>query len=136
MTALRARGCVCGTVWREVGIESEFHSMEITLGGGYLLLLARRALHRRLPRHRWAKQTMPNDGTMAVFVFVWTHSCCCIAASSIPPQHPHDPQPPGKTATVHHVLGRLRRERKDLPFTHVEVNGLTLSTPAQVTSVG
>lgn len=40
----------------------------------------------------------------------------------------------GKTATVHHVLARLRRERKDLPFTHVEVNGLTLSTPAQVST--
>lgn len=69
-----------------------------------------------------------NEGTMAVFVFVWSHSCCCCILHLTRPT-----RPPGKTATVHHVLGRLRRERKDLPFTHIEVNGLTLSTPAQVT---
>ena len=40
----------------------------------------------------------------------------------------------GKTATVHHVLARLRREKKELPFTHVEINGLRLSSPAQVAS--
>ncbi|GAB5037423.1 origin recognition complex subunit 1 [Nannochloropsis oceanica] len=37
----------------------------------------------------------------------------------------------GKTATVHHVLGRLRKERRDLGFTHCEINGLTLSNSSQ-----
>ncbi len=49
---------------------------------------------------------------------------------------PFSPLSIGKTATVHHVLGRLRRERRDLSFTHVEVNGLTLSTPSQVREGG
>ncbi|EWM25611.1 origin recognition complex subunit 1, partial [Nannochloropsis gaditana] len=41
----------------------------------------------------------------------------------------------GKTATVHHVLSRLRRERRDLGFTHCEINGLTLSNPTQAYSL-
>jgi len=54
--------------------------------------------------------------------------------SSLPPSLP--PPSLGKTATVHHVLGRLRKERRDLGFTHCEINGLTLSNPSQVGAKG
>ena len=37
---------------------------------------------------------------------------------------------------MHHVLGRLRKERRDLGFTHCEINGLTLSNSSQVAGGG